>query len=346
MRLIDMRIRAPALILFALAACGPSRDDPVSSAKAFVKLARGVKCKETWPFYTKASQQVLEARSKKDTKMSPAYAEMFAPGNLECTGRFAHYLPRTVREVSRRGDTATLAAIMRTGTLFALIPFMSSPRKDSPAEMTMVLEDGVWKVSIPPPPENPHRHLVEFGKYTVDWPRNRPTSRGGFQVDGVMDATPEDVEAVVLDFENWPKWVPFLVESRVLSQHDSKRIQRIYGRYQFPGDSASADYVLKLHNSLRTTDRDFKGFGAAWMIAKDDTLPVRRDVTRLTSLSAEFSFRVEQRVTGPIGVSVRYSYSGLPGEWPPALAAKIFAPEMAAEIMASLEREAQRRAKN
>jgi len=339
-----VRILTGALILFALAACGPSRDDPVSSAKAFVKLARGAKCKETWPFYTRASQQVLEARSKKDIKMSPGYAEMFAPGNLECTGRFAHYLPRTVREVSRRGDTAMIAAIMRTGTLFAIIPFMSSPRQDSPAELTMVLEDGVWKVSIPPPPENPNRHLVEFGNYTVDWPRRRPTSRGGFQVYGLMDATPEAVEAVVLDFENWSKWVPFLVESRALTPSDDKRIHRVYGRYQFPGDAASVDYVLKLHNSMRTTDHDFKGFAAAWMIAKDDTLPARRGVTRLTSWTAEFSFRVEQRVTGPIGVSVRYSYSGLPDEWPPALAAKVFAPEMAAEIMASLERDAQRRA--
>lgn len=333
------------MILAVAAACAPSRDDPSSSAKAFVKLARAGECKQTWPsFYTKASQQVLEARSKKDIQTSPAYAEMFAPGNLECTSRFANYLPRTVREVSRRGDTAMIAAIMRTGTLFALIPFMSSPRKDSPAEMTMVLEDGVWNVSIAPPPENPRRHLVEYGKYTVDWPRGNPTSHRGFKVDGLMDATPEDVEAVLLDFENWPMWMPYLVESRALTQPDYTRKQRIYGRYLFPEDSTGVDYVFLLHNSLRTTDRDTKGFGAAWTIAKDDTLRVRPGIKRLTRWGADFHFRVEMRVNRSIGVSVHYGYSGLPDEWPAALAAKIFAPQMAAEILAALEREARRRA--
>ena len=248
-----------------------------------------------------------------------------------------------MREVSRRGDTAAIAAIMREGTLFPIIPFLSSKRKDSPAEMTMVLEDSVWRVSIPPPPENPRRHVVEYGKYTVEWPRSPATSPGRFQVYGVMDATPGAVEGVFLDYESWPKWMPFLVESRALTQPDSARRQRIYGRYQLPGDSASVDYVFVLRNNMRTSDSDSRGFGASWTMANDDKLPVRPGVQRLTSWGASFSFHVDMRVTGPVGLRVNYVYSGVPDEWPPALRAKIFTPETAAEIMTAMEREAQRR---
>lgn len=332
-----------AVALVLTTACTPSRDDPISSARSFIRLARAGRCGQTWPFYTKASQATLVERSKKAIRDAPYYAEQFAPHNLDCTHLYADYVPRTIHEKSHDGDTVVLGVTIRTGTIFP-IPFFSDHLKDSPAELRMTREDGVWKVAVQPPPENPYRHLVEYGKFTVDWPRqgNSDNPHRMFQVSGLIDATPEQVEAVFLDFEHWPAWMPMLVESRALTPPDTARRQRIYGRYELPGAPASADYVFTLRNGMRTTDHETRGFGAGWSI-EPDTLPRRAGVVRLTSWGATFSFRVDMRVTGPVGLRVQYGYSGLPGEWPPALAARIFTPEMAAEIMRSLEREARRR---
>jgi hypothetical protein len=50
-------------------------------------------------------------------------------------------------------------------------------------------------------------------------------------------------------------------------------------------------------------------------------------------------------VTGPAGLLIHYGWSGLPGEWPTALAQKVFTPEYAAQVMDGFEREAQIRLK-
>ena len=334
------------VLVLALIGCRPSADDPIGSAKALVRLARGGECAETWRFYTRASQQVLEQRTKKS--FGAVYAnvppeQQFKPHDWECA-RFSGYLPGSMREISRTRDTATIAVIWRTGTLVPIIPFLSSPRKDTPTQMQMTLENGAWKVIIQPPPENPRRHLVDVGKWTIDWPRNRANDRGGFSADGLMDADSEAAEAVFLDYDNWPKWIPFLVEARAISPVDSTRHQRVYGRYQHPGDTAGVDFVFNIHFAMLTRDHEYKGFGASWTIARDDLTPVPRGFTRLTSWGANLGWRVNQLVSGPAGLLIQHGWSGRPDEWPPALAQRVFTPEYAAQVMDGLEREARRRA--
>lgn len=326
-----------------IAACSrvssPSSDDPVASARAFIGLARSGDCERAWTFYTRPSQQLLEERSKKLIKDAPYYAREFAPHNLNCRTLFAEYLPRTAREKKRHGDTAVVMFVQRTGTLFP-IPFFSDPIKESPVELAMVHENRFWRVSLPGEPENPYRHEREIGRFTVNWPRYDSNGHRLFQIAGTIDGRGEDIEAVLLDVENWPRWVPHLVEARTLRANDNGRGHRIYGRYQLPGDSASIEYIFELAVSMRTTDFAFKGFGASWRTVSD-SLPARRGIPRLTSWGANLSFRADPAQTGQ---RVQYGYSGLPSEWPPALAARVFRPEYGPEFLSALEREARQRA--
>lgn len=336
---------APFVLGVAIAACAAPANDPVSSAREVARLARGGKCEETWPHYTKKSQRVLEQRTKKEygavyTNVPPE--KQFKPYDWEC-GRFSGYLPRSMRELQRSGDTALIAVIWRTGTRFPIIPFLSSPLKDSPSQMQMALEDGAWKVVVQSPPETP-RHLVDHGKWKLDWPRQRRSDYGGYSASGLMDADTEAAEAVLLDYQSWPKWMPYLVEARALGPIDSVRHQKVYGRFQLPGDTTGVDVILDVRLALLTRDQDFKGFGASWTIAKNDTAARVDHVTRLSTFSANISWRVLRLASGPVGLQVRYRWSALPGEWPPALAEKVFSPEYTAQLLGGLEREARARA--
>lgn len=99
------------------------------------------------------------------------------------------------------------------------------------------------------------------------------------------------------------------------------------------------DYVFELTNSLRTGDREFRGFSASWR-AVPNPLASPPGTRRGTSWGATFMFRMDPMKRG---VRVEYGYSGLPDEWPFPLAAKLWDPRTAAEILAALEREARKR---
>ena len=346
LRAIDnYRVRARLFgLLFLLTACRRESDDPVSVAKAFIELARAGKCKQAFSHYTAASQRNLQARSAKAKKHSPYVTEANEPYSLHCHV-FADYVAKSATEnpQSRRGDTAVVRVTMRTGSILP-IPFFSDPIKETPVVFEMVRENGAWKVAAPyVETEDPHRHELEIGKFTVEWARHPPTRNRGYRVTGVLDASPEAIEAVFLDFEKWPRWMPGLIESRALTQpptDERPRRRLIYGRYATAGDSIVMEYVFELSNSMRTADYEVRSFGASWRAV--DHPQIAAGARRVTSWGADFSAQID-RLKGQ-GVRVDYGFSGRPDEWPPHLAAQIWNPQTAAHILAALEREARLRA--
>jgi hypothetical protein len=200
---------------------------------------------------------------------------------------------------------------------------------------------------------DPERPEFEFGPITVAAPRGGNPDVRLFQVTGPVVAPPEDVEAVLLDYEAWPRWIPYLVESRVIAADSGGRAGVIYGRYQLAPGGPSASYFMRAHISLRVRDRDFRGFGGGWHTqpAGSTPVPVPHGVRppSLTLWGYTLQFRLAQWVARPgvhmvDTVNVSLDYAGKPAEWPPELAAKIIAPEFGAHMLQGLELEAQARA--
>lgn len=215
--------RLPLPFALIALACAAPADDPAAAAKRFISLARQGDCKQAFALYTTASRQNLEAFSKKLKRNTPYETEANEPYVLHCHV-FADYVTRTAKQVSRSadGDSAVVSVTQRTGS-YIPIPFLSDPIKETTVTIQMAREGGAWRVAAPHiQVEDPYRHGLDVGKFTVEWARNPPTRNRGFRVSGVLDATPEAIEAVFLDFEHWPAWMPMLAESRALTQRDTQ----------------------------------------------------------------------------------------------------------------------------
>ena len=144
------------MALMAMAVgCSRSRDtadEPASVAERFVALSRGGNCPEAYALYSASSKDSIGELSRRMLAgQSAAYiaqfGDKFAPDHLDC-GIYAEYLPTTVREVSRAGDSAIVSVTSRTGSWIP-IPFFSDPIKESTVKMRLVREDGAWRIVHP-----------------------------------------------------------------------------------------------------------------------------------------------------------------------------------------------------
>jgi polyketide cyclase/dehydrase/lipid transport protein len=335
-------------LLVVLAACRAPDADPVGVVQAFIREARSDSCGRSFEYFTPEVQENARQASHKARRNAPYTTEHTLPEQIFCSG-YAAMRPRTVRLTSLRGDTADLSVTSSEGTHFAIIPFLSTRYREWPSAVTLVRIGQGWRITRPlMQVVDPRRPEHEFGPITVVAPTGGNPDVSLFQVTGPVVASPEDVEAVLLDYERWPRWVPHLVESRVLLADTSRRNEIVYGRYQLGPDGPSADYIFRAHLSLRVGDRSFRGFGGGWHTPTGST-PVAAPHPSLTIWGYTVQFRLAQWVARP-GVAmvdtvhVSLSYAGKPAEWPPALAELLVAPRFGAELLRGLEREARARA--
>jgi hypothetical protein len=348
-RIVPLSRLVGSLVTFT--ACRTPADDPVTTARAFIREARSERCGSSFEYFTSDVQENARQASHKARRNVPYTTEHTLPEQIFCAG-YAAMRPRTVRLDALRGDTADLSVTSSEGTHFAIIPFLSTPYKEWTSSLTLVNTAEGWRVTRPLMKVNdPRRPEFEFGPITVAAPRGGNPDVQLFQVTGPVVASPEDVEAVLLDYEGWTRWVPYLVESRVLAADTSRRNEIIYGRYQLSPGGPSADYVFRAHLSLRVGDKSFRGFGGGWHTRTGSTpveLPAGTPHTDLTIWGYTLQFRLAQWVPRP-GVAmvdtvhVSLDYAGKPAEWPPALAERIVAPEFGAQLLRGLEREARAR---
>lgn len=342
----------PLIVIALTGSCRAREDDPVAVAKAFIRETRAQGCGRAFDYFTPEVQENARQASHKSRRNQPYVTDHTLPERIFCSG-YEDMLPRSVRLISLRGDTAVLSVTSATGTRLPIIPFLSDPYKETSTTLTLVKLPAGWRVTHPlRQVMDPRRPEFEFGPITVVAPTGGNPDVDLFQVTGPVVAPPEDVEAVLLDYDAWPRWIPYLVESRVLTADSAGRADILYGRYQLTPGGPSADYVVRAHISLRVHDRDVRGFGGGWHTRRGDT-PVRlpRGVSSpsLTVWGYTLQFRLAQWVARPgvhmvDTVHVSLAYAGKPAEWPPELAKTIVAPEFGARMLQGLEREAKARA--
>lgn len=347
------RARVIPLIVIALAgSCRVREDGPVAVAKAFIRETRAEGCGRSFEYFTPEVQENARQASHRARRNQPYVTDHTLPERIFCSG-YDNMLPRSIRLTTLSGDTAHLSVTSATGTRFPIIPFLTDPYQETKTTLTLVQLPRGWRVTRPlVRVHDPRRPEFEFGPITVTAPAGGNSDVRLFQVTGPIVAAPEDVEAVLLDYDAWPRWIPYLVESRVLTADSGRRADILYGRYQLrPGDP-SADYVMRANILLRVPDRDFRGFGGGWHTPDGDTpfpLPSGAATPSLTIWGYTIQFRLASWVPRPgvhmvDTVRVSLDYAGKPAEWPAELAEKIIAPEFGARMLQGLEREARARA--
>jgi hypothetical protein len=334
------------------AACGEQADDPAAVARAFIREARSDSCGRAYDYFTPEVQENARQASHRARRNAPYVTDHTRPERIFCSG-YDDMLPRSVELATQRDDTAIVSVTSATGSRLAIIPFLSDPYKETKTTLTLVKLPVGWRVTRPlVQVVDPRRPEHEFGPITVRAPTGGNPDVDLFQVTGPVVATPEDVEAVLLDYEGWPRWIPYLVESRVLTTDSAGRADVLYGKYQLGPDGPSADYVMRSSVSLRVGERGFRGFGAGWHTRRGSTpvpLPPGIAAPRLTVWGFTIQFRLSRWVARPgvhmvDTVNVSLDYAGKPAEWPPELARRIVAPEFGARMLQGLEREAKARA--
>lgn len=341
-----------SLVVMALGSCRAREDDPVAVAQAFIRETRAQGCGRSFEYFTADVQENARQASHRARRNQSYLTDHTLPERIFCSA-YGDMLPRSVRLTTLRGDTAQLSVTSASGTRFNIIPFLTSPYRETQTTLTLVKQPTGWRVTRPlVEVHDPRRPEFEFGPITVAAPEGGNPEVRLFQVTGPVVARPEDVEAVLLDYEAWPRWIPYLVESRVLTSDSSGRGDILYGRYQLLPGGQSADYVVRANISLRVQDRDFRGFGGGWHTRRGSTpLPLPKNALSpsLTVWGYTVQFRLARWIPRPgvhmvDTVHVSLDYAGRPAEWPPELAEKIVAPEFGARMLQGLEREAQARA--
>lgn len=346
---------SPLIVIALAGSCRAREADPVAVAQAFIGETRAKGCGRAFEYFTPEVQENARQASHRARRNQPYVTDHTLPERIFCSG-YDDMLARSVRLTTLRGDTAYLSVTSATGTHFPIIPFLTDPYKETTTTLTLVKLPAGWRVTRPLlRVVDPRRPEFEFGPITVAAPTGGNPDVRLFEVTGPIVASPEDVEAVLLDYDAWPRWIPYLVESRVLTADSGRRAEILYGRYQLTPGGRSADYVARAHVLLRVHDRDFRGFGGGWHTRAASTAstqaPLPRGVSSpsLTVWGYTLSFRLARWVARPgvhmvDTVNVSLDYAGKPAEWPAELAEKIFAPEFGARMLLGLEREAKARA--
>lgn len=180
--------------------------------------------------------------------------------------------------------------------------------------------------------------VVSEGEIVV---RTRPHKNAAVKevwAQGVLDAEVQDLQSAILDAEAYPKFMPYVKESRYLGEPQPDGGGYVYTRLDLPFIS-SRDYVLKVTVEQTVSPDGSGSFRNRW-VAEPDRIPSRHSVTRLRL--CEGSWEVTPLGNGRSKVS--YHTAVDPGGWIPAFAAESANKKGVLENFRAVEKEAQRRA--
>lgn len=155
--------------------------------------------------------------------------------------------------------------------------------------------------------------------------------------EGEMNADVRDVQAVVLDAEAYPRFMPYVKESRYIGKPSPDGSCITYSRVEPPIVSAR-DFVLKT-TIVKRVDEDGHGVFINKWEALPDQLPVRANIVRLRT--NEGSWDVRPKGNGRSHVIYRFAVD--PGGWVPAFAVNLGHKTGVMDTFRAIEREAQRR---
>jgi hypothetical protein len=155
--------------------------------------------------------------------------------------------------------------------------------------------------------------------------------------EGELDAEVQDLQTVILDSEGYPRFMPYVKETRVLeTSADGARL--VYTRLEPPFISAR-DYVVRAQVG-KLLGPDGRGeFSNSWR-SVPDRLPRRNGVVRLPICDG--SWTVSRAASGRARVVYRASVD--PGSWVPGFISDMANRTGALHTLRAVEREARRRA--
>lgn len=156
--------------------------------------------------------------------------------------------------------------------------------------------------------------------------------------EGDLNASVHDLEEAILDAEAYPRFMPYVKESRYLDKPEEDGSRLVYTRLDLPV-VAARDYVIKVLVEKRTQPDGTGTFSNRWF-AVPDKVPVKPNVVRLKL--NEGSWEVTPKGEGRAHVIYRFAVD--PGGWVPAFIADMGNKTGVMDTFRALEREAQRRA--
>lgn len=157
--------------------------------------------------------------------------------------------------------------------------------------------------------------------------------------EAIMNAEVQDVQATILDAEAYPRFMPYVKETKVLSGgHDEEKNNRlVYTRLSLPFVEGR-DYVVRVFVD-ETVDPDGAGeFKNRWK-SEPDAYPLRTSIVRLRFNVG--SWHVKPLPDGRSKVTYRAAVD--PGGWVPSFAQEIANKKGVQETFTAVEKEAKHR---
>jgi hypothetical protein len=203
------------------------RKDPVAATRGFLATARRGDCAKAWTYFSPETQSKIRDQSKRMIRGAPYYSDVFAPERLHCTP-YESYRPSSVRLAWSHERRATVRVMARVPDpkSFALPGWTPIGRMDEKRTIDLTHESDGWKI-LPHVPDDPR---AKYGEITYDIGRAVIVTRPGKFVDGVtkflvqgdtpMDVTPADLERVMVDPTQWPRFWPLVSSARWLGPAD------------------------------------------------------------------------------------------------------------------------------
>src|SRR5690606_25389048 len=165
------------------------------------------------------------------------------------------------------------------------------------------------------------------------WPGTQTTE---IEVRGTVRAKVEDVEAVLLDCEGAPRFMPYLKECWHVGGAREDGTYDVYSRIA-PPLVASRDYILRM-DVMRWTPAS-GGFRQAWSTSTDHPVPERKGIVRLERNEGEWNGSAQGEETLLV-----YRLAADSGGISPRLVRMTTKSSMN-DLYRAVEREAQRRAR-
>lgn len=153
--------------------------------------------------------------------------------------------------------------------------------------------------------------------------------------EGDVDASIRDVQDAILDAEGYPRFMPYVRESKRLGPPAADKSQLVYSRVELP-IVPGRDYVVRV-----TVDRDVHAGDAEFMnrwVSVPDAVPQRANVVRLRT--NEGSWHAYQK-NGRTHLVYRFAVD--PGGWVPSFVIDMGNRTAVPDTFHAIEREARRR---
>ncbi len=163
------------------------------------------------------------------------------------------------------------------------------------------------------------------------------TSLQEVRAEGTFDADVQDVQSAILDAEAYPRFMPYVKESRFLRGHDGDDLQLVYTRVA-PPFMEERDYVVQVTVDERVAPDGSGSFRNHW-VSQPNAYPKREGAVRLQR--NEGTWHITPLPGGRSHVSYRFVLD--PGGWIPSFALEIGNKRAVEGTFGAVEREAKAR---